>query len=323
MPDPNYGDQLQPYGIAGVPGEGTPGVAYVEAAGSYADGIGYSLRHPTYSIGSLAFGPLDPNEMVSPRLAPQTIGLGLLEAVDEATILGFAARNGGKPNYVWDETQQQTVLGRFGWKANQPTLKQQALGAARNDIGITNSVFQTQNCPAVQTACASAPLSMDQPELEPLRENAIVVHALGLAVPARRNLNDPSALRGEQLFSQAGCATCHVPRMTTGNLQGYPELSGQTIRPFTDLLLHDMGPDLADGRPDFMATGSEWRTPPLWGLGLAASIDGYLFLMHDGRARGFEEAILWHDGDAAAAKKAFLAMPKADRDALVAFLSSL
>jgi CxxC motif-containing protein (DUF1111 family) len=321
--DANYGDQLQPYGIFGVPGEGTPSVSYVETAGSYGDGTSFSLRTPSYSIGGLAFGPLDPNEMVGPRLAPQTVGLGLLEAVDESTILGFAAQNGGKPNYVWDGIHQQMVLGRFGWKANQPSLEQQVMGASRNDMGITDSEFPTENCPPAQKACAAAPESVDQPNLEPLRENGLIVHALGLAVPARRNLGDPVATHGEQLFTQAGCSSCHIVKMTTGTLPDWPELSNQTIRPFTDLLLHDMGSGLADGRPDYQASGSEWRTPPLWGLGLVQPIDGYLFLMHDGRARGFEEAILWHDGQAANAKEAFRTMAKSDRDALVAFLASL
>ncbi len=323
MPDPNYGDQLQPYGIFGVTGEGTPTVTYVEAPGVYADGTAYSLRRPTYAVLDPAFGPLDPGEMISPRLAPQTIGLGLLEAVDESTVLGFAMQNGGKENHVWDAVHQQTSVGRFGWKANQPSVEQQVLAAARNDIGITDSAFPTENCPPVQTLCIAAPQSVDQPNLEPLRENGLIVHALGLAVPARRNLDDPVAQHGEQLFGQAGCAGCHIPEMTTGTLQNWPELSGQTIRPFTDLLLHDMGPDLADGRPDYEATGSEWRTPPLWGLGLVQPIDGYLFLIHDGRARGFAEAILWHGGDGAAAREAFRTMVASDRDALVAFLTSL
>jgi CxxC motif-containing protein (DUF1111 family) len=322
-PDPNYGNQLQPNGILGVQGEGAPSVSYVEAPGTYDDGEAYSLRVPTYAIGSLNFGPLDPAEMVSPRLAPQTIGLGLLEAVDATTILAFAAQNGGKANLVWDDRRQQTVLGRFGWKANQPNLEQQVLAASRNDIGITNSLYATQNCPTAQADCVSAPLSMNQPELEPIRETALVVHALGLAVPARRNLDDPAALHGEQLFTQSGCVACHIPKMTTGTLPDWPELSNQVIRPFTDLLLHDMGPDLSDGRPDYLASGSEWRTPPLWGLGLVQPIDGYLFLMHDGRARGFAEAILWHAGQADTAKEAFRKMAKGDRDALISFLSSL
>jgi CxxC motif-containing protein (DUF1111 family) len=323
LPDPTYGDQLQPYAMAKVPSEGAPHVSYTEDAGRYGDGEAYSLRVPAYSIEHLAFGPLDPRTMISPRLAPQTVGLGLLQAVDEGTILGFAATNGGKPNRVWDERRHLTVLGRFGWKATQPTLEQQALLAFRNDIGITSDLYPSENCPAAQKACASAPAADAQPELEPLRKDSIVMHTYALAVPARRRLDDPSALRGEALFRDIGCAKCHVPEMTTGVLADWPELSRQTIRPFTDLLLHDMGPALADGRPDFLASGSEWRTPPLWGLGLVETIDGALFLMHDGRARGFAEAILWHGGQAEGAKERFRLLPKADRDALVSFLSSL
>jgi CxxC motif-containing protein (DUF1111 family) len=321
-PDPSYGDQLQPYGILGVPGEGTPQVSYVEMPGSYGDGTSYTLRQPSYSIVALGFGPLADGEMISPRLAPQTVGLGLLEAVDASTIVGFAS-NGGRPNMVWDASAQQTTLGRFGWKANQPSLEQQVMAASRNDIGITDSLYPTEDCPPAQTACATAPMSMSQPNLEPLRENALIVHALGLAVPARRNLDDAQALAGEALFASFGCASCHIPKMTTGVLPSWPELSNQTIRPFTDLLLHDMGPGLADGRPDFQASGSEWRTPPLWGLGLVQPIDGYLFLLHDGRARGFEEAILWHGGQGESAKEAFRTANKSDRDALIAFLSAL
>jgi CxxC motif-containing protein (DUF1111 family) len=323
LPDPNYGDQLQPYSMAKVPSEGTPRVSYAEEPGRYGDGEAYSLRRPTYSIEHLAFGPLDPRTMISPRLAPQTVGLGLLQAMDESTILGFAAANGGKANRVWDERRHETVLGRFGWKATQPTLEQQAMLAFRNDIGITNDLYPGENCPAVQKACASAPAADARPELEPLRKDAIVVHTYALAVPARRRLDDPSALHGEAVFKDIGCAKCHVPEMTTGVLDGWPELSHQTIRPFTDLLLHDMGAGLADGRPDFLASGSEWRTPPLWSLGLVETIDGSLFLMHDGRARSFAEAILWHGGQAEGAKEAFRGLAKRDRDALVSFLSSL
>jgi CxxC motif-containing protein (DUF1111 family) len=323
VPEPSYGDQLNPYGILGVPGEGTPTVTYTEVPGQYGDGESYSLRAPSYAIASPSFGPLAAGVHVGPRLAPQTIGLGLLEAVDEPTVLGFAAANGGHPNYVWDEAAGAMTLGRFGWKANQPSVRQQALAAFRNDVGITNALYPTENCPTAQTACAAAPMSMTEPNLDALKTDSIVVHAMALAVPARRGLDDQSALRGERLFAQAGCASCHVPKMTTGTLAGWPELSGQTIRPFTDLLLHDLGPELADGRADFGASGSEWRTPPLWGLGLVTAIDDYLFLMHDGRARGFAEAILWHGGDGMAAREAFRTMKKSDREDLIAFLSSL
>jgi CxxC motif-containing protein (DUF1111 family) len=164
---------------------------------------------------------------------------------------------------------------------------------------------------------------MNQPNLVPIESTAMVVHALAIAVPARRALDDEHALRGEALFSRIGCASCHVPRMTTGTLEDWPQLSRQTIWPFTDLLLHDMGPDLADGRPDFEASGSDWRTPPLWGIGLVRTINDHEFLLHDGRARGFAEAILWHGGEAEDAREAFRKLAKRDRDDLIAFLGSI
>ena len=321
-PDPSYGDQLENQAIAGVPVEGTPSVTYTEMPGAYADGEAYSLRAPTYAIASLSFGPLAAGEMISPRVAPQLVGAGLLQAVPEETIRAFAAANGGHVNEVWDATLGMTVLGRFGWKANQPTVEQQTYGAFRGDIGITSSLYPTKNCPPPQSACAAALPSLSQPNLGTLEGNAMVVHGMSLAVPAARDVTAPSVVRGATLFTQAGCDTCHVAKLQTGVLDGQPALSNQTIRPYTDLLLHDMGPGLADGRTDFLASGSEWRTPPLWGLGLLPNVNGHQMLLHDGRARGFAEAILWHDGQAATAKEAFRTMTKSDRDALIAFLQS-
>ena len=322
-PHPDYGDQFQHRAILGVPAEGAASVSYKEMPGTYGDGTAYSLRTPSYKISAPGFGPLDEGVMLSPRLAPQMQGLGLLEAVSESTIRGFAAQNGGKVNEVWDTMRQKTVIGRFGWKANQPNLEQQTFAAFRNDIGITNALYPAKNCPPAQVACAAAPPSETQPNIAGIKADSMVVHALGLAVPARRRIDDPKALRGEALFQDIGCARCHIAKMTTGTLDGWPELSNQTIRPFTDLCLHDMGPGLADGRPDYLAGGSEWRTPPLWTLGLVEGIEGFLFLLHDGRARGFAEAILWHDGEARGQAEAFRALSKADRDALLAFLQSL
>jgi CxxC motif-containing protein (DUF1111 family) len=298
-------------------------VTYAEQPGTYADGQVYSLRAPTYTVVDPPLGPLADGILISPRLAPQMVGLGLLEAVDEATIEGFAATNGGHTNHVWDVAKQATALGRFGWKANQPTLAQQTFAAFRNDIGITSALFPDKNCGPTQTDCLDAPMSLTTPNIQDPKADAMVVHAMALAVPARRNLDDAQALHGEELFGQIGCGSCHIQKMVTGALADWPELSNQTIRPYTDLLLHDMGAGLADGRPDFEATGSEWRTPPLWGLGLSGVIDGYLFLLHDGRARDFAEAILWHGGQAEAASESFRNLPKSDRDALVAFLQSL
>jgi CxxC motif-containing protein (DUF1111 family) len=321
--DPNYGDQLENRAILGVPAEGTPTVTYTEMPGTYGDGQAYSLRQPAYAIDALAFGPLSPAEQISPRIAPQVIGLGLLQAVPEATLLDLAAKNGGRVNRVWDVYAGATVVGRFGWKANQPTVEQQTYAAFRGDIGITSAMFPTKNCPAVQTACAAAPPSMSQPNLGMLEAQAMTTHGMTVAVPAARDLTSDTVKRGQALFAQAGCASCHVPTLTTGTLDGYPELSSQTIHPYTDLLLHEMGAGLNDERPDYLATGTEWRTPPLWGLGLIDAINDHQFLLHDGRARGFAEAILWHGGQAEAAKEAFRTMAKADRDALVAFLAAL
>ena len=220
QPDPVYGDQLQPYAILGVPAEGTPRVTYAEQPGTYGDGQAYCLRAPTYTVVDLGFGPLADGILISPRLAPQMVGLGLLEAVDEATIEGFAATNGGHTNHVWDVAKQATALGRFGWKANQPTLAQQSFAAFRSDIGITSALFPDKNCGPTQTDCLGAPMSDTIPNIQDPKAEAMVVHALALAVPARRNLDDAQALHGEELFGQIGCGSCHIQKMVTGVLAG-------------------------------------------------------------------------------------------------------
>src|SRR5262249_9765543 len=153
------------HAILGVPAEGTPSVSYAEVPGTYADGEAYSLRKPTYTIGALGFGPLAAGEMISPRIAPQLVGLGLLQAISEDTLHGFAASNGGKLNMVWDSAAQRIAVGRFGWKANQPNLAQQSFGAFRGDIGNTSALYPTENCPPAQTACVAAPPSNSQPNL--------------------------------------------------------------------------------------------------------------------------------------------------------------
>jgi CxxC motif-containing protein (DUF1111 family) len=322
VPDPTYGDQFQDQSILGVPAEGSATISYTELPGSYGDGTAYSLRVPTYTI-DWALGQPSVEIHVAPRLAPQVIGLGLLQAIPESTLAGFAAMNGGRLNHVWDVQAVATAVGRFGWKANQPNAVQQTYGAFRNDIGITNPLFPTKNCPAPQTACAAAPMSPTQPNIRGVEAMAMEVHSISVAVPARRNLDDAKAQRGEAVFGQIGCAACHIPKVQTGALDGYPAVSNQTIRPFTDLLLHDMGPDLADGRPDYEASGSDWRTPPLWGIGLVPLINDHQYLLHDGRARGVAEAILWHGGDGEASREKFRMLPASDRDALVAFINTL
>jgi CxxC motif-containing protein (DUF1111 family) len=327
--EPSYGTQFNPFSILGIPSEGTPAVSYLEVPGTFADGEPYSLRQPTYSFPDLSFGPFAEGTMVSPRIAPQIPGLGLLEAIDEATILALADEDdadgdgiSGKPNRVWDVQRGAMALGRFGWKAGVPTVEQQSMGAFSGDIGITSSLFPEEDCTPAQVECGEA-LNGGSPELSDQKRAWITHYALAIAVPARRQWQDPEVLRGKALFESAGCAGCHVPKLTTGDLAGFPELSGQTIRAYTDLLLHDMGEGLADGRPEFAADGREWRTAPLWGIGLVETVSRHELLLHDGRARGFAEAILWHGGAAAASQERFREMSADERAALLRFLGSL
>ncbi len=328
-PDPTYGDQLRPYGILGVPGDGTPHVSYQETPGTYGDGSPYSLQTPTYSIDGWNYGDPGDGLMISPRTGPAVIGLGLLEAVPEEEIVAQVHEPDGDgvhgvANYVWDAATQSVVLGRFGWKANQPTTLQQTAGAFVGDIGITSSMFPKGTCSPAQAKCNAAPSGADPLfELTDSRWQSVGFYMKSLAVPARRSVDDAVALHGEELFKTFGCASCHAPTLHTGATAAADILANQTIHPYTDLLLHDMGPDLADGRPDYLATGSQWRTAPLWGLGLLETVNHHTFLLHDARARGLAEAILWHGGEAATARERFRQADQAERDALLKFLESL
>ncbi|MBC7541174.1 MAG: c-type cytochrome [Candidatus Sericytochromatia bacterium] len=264
--------------------------------------------------------------LLSPRLTPSLIGMGLLEAIPAAAVLAAADpddRNGdgisGRANQVWDEVAGRAALGRFGWKANIPTLTQQVAAAYHNDMGITSPRFPTESV----TGQSQVTGPVGPPEIDADRLKATVHYLRTLAVPDRRAIASGQIRRGALLFNQANCVACHMPTQRTGAFPDAPEVGRETIHPYTDLLLHDMGAGLADGRPDFLATGSEWRTAPLWGLGLRAAVQGQLSLLHDGRAHSVTEAILWHGGEAAAAKDTFRTMPRQDRSALAAFLNSL
>jgi len=329
VPDPGYGDQLQNDAVFGMAPEGRPRVTYVEEPGTFADGAPYSLRRPLYTIEQLGYGPLAPNVMLSPRVAPAVFGLGLLEAIPEQTIVSRADPDdadgdgiSGRPNRVWDVARRATVLGRFGWKANQPDIEQQNEGAFLGDMGITSARFPAEVCTPAQAACSAAATG-PTPQLRESLATDVLFYMKTLGVPGRRRVEEPGVRRGARLFAAARCTSCHVPETRTGVAEGFPELSLQVIRPYSDLLLHDMGEPLADGRPDFEATGSEWRTPPLWGIGLVHTVNQHTLLLHDGRARNLTEAILWHGGEAARAREAFRAMPAADRGDLVRFLESL
>jgi CxxC motif-containing protein (DUF1111 family) len=331
-PVPGYGDQLNEKAVAGVPAEGRTVVEYAERAGRYADGTPYSLAAPTYRFTDLAFGPLPVDVLVSPRVAPPVFGLGLLEAVPEASIVARADPDdadadgiSGRPNRVWDEAAQAVALGRFGWKANQPSVRQQNAGAALGDLGLTTRLFPRENVAEGQDAAAHAPSGGRDggPELADDLLDRLTFYVQALAVPAARNVEDPAVRGGARLFAALHCAACHTPTLVTADQPDVPSLSWQVIHPFTDLLLHDMGPELADGRPDFEATGSEWRTPPLWGVGLTAAVNRHTRFLHDGRARSLEEAVLWHGGEGAAAREGFTRLEAGERRALIAFLESL
>lgn len=325
---PIYGDQIQPTGIANVSGEGRTTVTFSEVPGTYGDGAAYTLLAETIDFEP-ALGDPGADLLMSHRAAQPTIGMGLLEAVSEVDILLRADPSdadgdgiSGKPNMVWNVVANARTMGRFGWKANQPTVNQQNSAAFLGDIGITTPVFPAENCPTPQTACASAP-KLPTTDVSAERLAALDVFMHTTSVPKRLHASDSDVLRGKFLFSAAKCSGCHVPTMRTGISTISAALSSQTIWPYTDLLLHDMGEELADGRPDFDATGSEWRTPPLWGMSLLTTVNGHERLLHDGRARGVAEAILWHGGEGAASREAFRTMSKADRDALVTFVRSL
>jgi CxxC motif-containing protein (DUF1111 family) len=327
-PHPHYGDQLQTFGVQGVlPAEGRFDVQWREQLVTLADGEQVTLRAPTLALSQLAYGPLGEDAMIGLRLAPPLIGLGLLEAIPEETIVQLAARAPvagirGRVNRVWDESQGKTVLGRFGLKANHGSIREQVAAAFFNDIGLSTPVYPEQNCPAIQKGCEEL-MAAGRPEITPLRLAATELYIRALMVPVRRQVDDPQIRRGEQLFVEAHCAVCHVPELKTGEFPQMPQLAGQTIQPFTDLLLHDMGEGLADGRPDYLAGGSEWRTPPLWGIGLSETVNGAAAFLHDGRARNLKEAILWHGGEAQASREAFRKLVREDREALIAFLKSL
>jgi CxxC motif-containing protein (DUF1111 family) len=329
VPEPNYGLQLNNRAILGVTAEGHVSTSYNEVTGNYADGTTYSLRKPSYAFTNLGYGALHSSALFSPRIANQVMGLGLLEAVPEITIISFADENdinndgiSGRPNRVWNIENNRVELGRFGWKANQPTVKQQTAAAFLGDIGITSPLFPGENLTAPQLALYGGLPNGGSPEISDTNLGRTIFYMKTLAVPARRNVNKQDVLKGKQLFTQLNCSGCHKPVMQTG-ASSINQLNNQTIRPYTDLLLHDMGTELADNRPDFLATGTEWRTPPLWGIGLIKTVNGHSFLLHDGRARNMEEAILWHGGEALKSRNDFIKLSKAERALLLQFLESL
>lgn len=313
-PVPGIGTQIRDQAVYGHQPQALVKIEWQEREGKYPDGALYKLRSPRLQINLPNGQPLSSEILTSLRVPPPVFGRGLLEAVDEKTILALADpedknKDGisGRPNYVWDVEKKRAVLGRFGLKANTPTLLQQTAAAYINDMGVTNPLFPDKD----------GSTDIDRQTLEDA-----TFYGQTLAVPARTLLDDPVVKQGEKLFDRANCSACHIPQLSTSS-HAVKALANQKIHPYTDLLLHDLGAELADGRPDFQASGSEWRTTPLWGVGLTQTVLPYSAFLHDGRARTLEEAILWHSGEAQQSREAFQQMPKSDRIALLKFLSSL
>nr|WP_194098231.1 di-heme oxidoredictase family protein [Marivivens aquimaris] len=335
-PDPNYGFQLQDFAVAGQPAEYQLQIDYEEIEVELAGGETVSLRSPTYTAADLGYGPLHADAMLSPRIAPQMIGLGLVEAIPAQDILANADEDdadgdgiSGRPNIVWSSEFERPMLGRFGLKAGSPTIRQQSADAFAGDIGISNPLHDGGygECTERQIACRELIDGGDEDrdglEIDAEGLDLVTFYSRNLAVPARRDVSDTQVLRGKALFYSAGCTSCHTPKFVTNRLEDQPEQSFQLVWPYSDFLLHDMGEGLADHRPEARATGTEWRTAPLWGLGMTERVSGHTFFLHDGRARNVLEAILWHGGEAQAARDTVVEMPKEDREALLAYLDSL
>ena len=336
VPDPTYGEQLQDLSIQGHKNEGRVEIRYDEFEVRFRDGGSVTLRNPHYRIHDLSYGPLGSDVMVSPRIAPQMIGLGLLEAIPEADLRARADPDdknkdgiSGRVNTVRSIVDGKLNLGRFGWKAGTPNLKEQSASAFAIDMGLSTPLVDMPagDCTEIQQTCHRAPHGelggQDSYEISGQLLDFVTFYAQNLAVPVRRNAKDRGVLRGKALFSKIGCASCHQPMHKTGRVKGQPQLSNQIIWPYTDMLLHDMGSGLADNRPEGDATGREWRTPPLWGVGLTQTVSGHTYFLHDGRARNIEEAILWHGGEASGVRDNYLSLSKSERDALLMFVNSL
>lgn len=350
---PNYGGQLQDRGIQGVPAEARIQIQWTDKPMTFADGHVETLRAPTFNLTNPGYGPFDNELMVSPRVALPMIGLGLLDQIPDADIKKQAVSNHkkadddgnlirGKFNLAMDPQTGKVGLGRFGWKAGQTKLLTQNQSAFNEDMGLTSSIRPHESCMPTQIECLKATTGADdqgngKPAVEVSDEVAKFVefYTRNLAVPHRRNADDKQVLAGKKRFYDMGCQSCHTPRyQLPKTADDHLEQHGQVIYPYTDLLLHDMGDDLADRtiagklppkdtQVEFLANSYEWRTPALWGIGLAQTVDSQATFLHDGRARTLMEAVLWHGGEAARQREQVLKLDKQGRAELTAFLKSL
>ena len=329
--DPILGLQLATKSDPSIEPEGIVRVSYSEQIKELENDRTTSLRKPIYNvILNKYYGNPHPQIKFGPRIAQQLVGVGLLEAVSEKIILNRVDPNdedgdgiSGRANFVYNPETKQKELGRFGWKANEANLRTQTASAFLRDMGITSPIHPIEDFTKTQKEKIKFSSINSAPDIDSSKFERVVTYLRTLAPPAQRNPNDPSVKRGNILFSKIGCSSCHVPTLKTGSVTAIDELKNQTISPYTDLLLHDMGEELADGITDSLASGSEWRTPPLWGIGLTDAVNGNSFFLHDGRARSIEEAILWHGGEGTKSRKNYTSLRSVEREDVLNFINSL
>lgn len=315
-PERTYGPQFNQQAVSAHTPEGSLSVAWMVEPHEVVD---VNMGFPMFTLQELGLGPVHETTMLTPRATPPVFGLGLLELIPQQDLLALADPDdadgdgiSGRASMVHSPSQGVTLLGRFGWRAEQATLRDQNAAAAFNDMGLTSWVFPDPACAQDTTRC-------EMPELSDTQLDQMTHYIQHLAVPARRNVDSPGVRSGAQHFEDFGCASCHVSTHKTGFDRERRALSSQTIFPYTDLLLHDMGDALADQG----STHAEWRTPPLWGIGLTQTVNGHMMLLHDGRARNFEDAILWHGGEASAARDRYARATRDEQEELLLFLWSL
>lgn len=320
--DPTYGSQLAINGIHGVPFEAKTDILWQYSRQTLADGTVINLRKPIPQVSQWQYGKPHSQTRVSLRIAPLLIGVGLLEKIADEDILSAidskdSNQDGifGKVNHTFDIANNRLAIGRFGHKASMPSILMQTADAAFNDMGLTNPLYPNENCTPQQILCIKAPRSLPTPEghldLPMHRLQAIAFYLENLKAP--ENISSTKQHQGQALFKDLQCATCHTPIQKTHD--------GIVFQPYSNLLLHDMGAELADARPEYDASPQFWRTAPLWGLGAKARAN--IPLLHDGRARNITEAILWHGGEAEQSKQKFSNLDKYQRNSLLDFLDTL
>ena len=328
-PDPNYGFQLNDKSILGVPYEGKALINYEKKTIFFNDGSYIHLSTPNYYFSSLSFGPFHKDTKYSGRVAPAVFGLGLIEAIKEEDILKKSDPNdidndgvSGRPHYILDIISNSKKIGKFGWKATRASLLHHIAGAASQDMGLTSNIFPKQNCIKTQIKCI-AQISGGSPEMSDEQINRLLIYMQTLAPPRQRKLKNKVVSNGNDLFNKIGCDKCHTPSYKTGSHEKHSELSNKIIKPYSDFLLHDMGPSLDDSLIEGQALSSEWKTPPLWGIGLIKKVNKHTRFLHDGRAKSIEEAIIWHGGEAEEIKNNYLNLNKEERNHILKFLNSL